>query len=140
MSASPPRAAEGWRLASRIIALMMSIATAGLLVKVADLSAGLSPFLVIMLVWCLSPYALLALALRRPWMSTEAVLVAFATTIAASGFALYIYTVAFFVKPDAQGGLVFLFIPLWQWMGALVGLGVAWLVERRMAVPRATGQ
>jgi hypothetical protein len=135
MSASPPRAAEGFRLASRIIALMMSIATAGLLVKVADLSAGLSSFLVIMLVWCLSPYALLALALRRPWKSTEAVLVAFATTIAVSGFALYIYTVAFFVKPDAQSGLVFLFIPLWQWIGALVGLGVAWLIERRTAWP-----
>ena len=136
MSASPPRAAEGLRLASRIIALMVSIATAGLLMKVADLSS----FLVIMLVWCLSPYALLALALHRPWRSTEAALVAFATTIAVSGFGLYIYTVAFFVKPDAQSGLVFLFIPLWQWIGALAGLGVAWLIERRTATPQATGQ
>ena len=108
----PPRAAEGFRLAARIIALMMSIATAALIVKVADLSTGLSNFLVLVVVWCLSPYALFALALRRPWKSTEAVLVAFATTIAASGFALYVYTVAFFVKPDAQGGLVFIFIPL----------------------------
>jgi hypothetical protein len=140
MSASPSRAAEGFRLASRIIALMMSIATAGLLVKVADLSAGLSSFLVIVLVWCLSPYARLALALRRPWKSTEAVLVAFATTIAVSGFALYIYTVAFFVKPDAQSGLVFLFIPLWQWIGALAGLGVAWLIGRRKPMPGAKGQ
>jgi hypothetical protein len=140
MSAAPPRAAEGLRLASRIIALMMSIATAGLMLKAADLSAGLALFLVVMLVWCVSPYALIALALRRPWMSTEAVLAAFATTIAVSGFALYIYTVAFFVKPDAQGGLVFLFIPLWQWIGALVGLGVAWLIERRKPVPAATDQ
>jgi hypothetical protein len=127
----PPRTAEGFRLASRIIALMMSIATVGLLLKAADLSAGLVLFLVLVLAWCVSPYALLALALRRPWMSTEAVLVAFATTIAVSGFAMYIYTVAFFVKPDAQSGLVFLFIPLWQWVGALIGLGVAWLIERR---------
>jgi len=73
-------------------------------------------------------------------MSAEAVLVAFATTIAVSGFALYIYTVAFFVKPDAQSGLVFLFIPLWQWIAALVGLGVSWLLERRKPVPGATVQ
>lgn len=131
----PPRAAEGFRLASRIIALLMSIATAGLLLKAADLSAGRVLFLVLVLAWAVSPYALLALALRRPWMSTEAVLVAFATTIAVSGLALYIYTVAFLVKPDAQGGLVFLFIPLWQWVGALIGLGVAWLIERRPGRP-----
>jgi len=118
---------------------MMSIATAGLLVKVADLSAGLSSFLVIMLVWCLSPYALLALALHRPWRNTEAVLVAFATTIAVSGFGLYIYTVAFFVKTDPLSGLVFAFIPLWPWMGALVGLGVAWRMQARTGTPKATG-
>jgi len=82
----------------------------------------------------------IALALRKPWASTEAMLVAFGTTIAVAGFALYIYTVAFFVKPDPQSGLVFLFIPLWQWIGALVGLGVAWLIERRAAMPKVTGQ
>jgi hypothetical protein len=136
MSASPPgppRAAGGLRHASRIIALLMSFATAGLLLKAADLSAGLTLFLVILLAWCVSPYALIALALRGRWGSTEAVLVAFATTIAVCGFALYIYIITFFVKPDAQGGLVFLFVPLWQWIGALAGLGVAWVIERRKA-------
>lgn len=131
----PARAAGGLRLASRIIALLMAIATAWLLLKAADLSGGSALFLVFLLGWCVSPYALVALAPGRPWRSTEAALVAFATTVAASGFALYVYIVAFLVHPDAQGGLVFLFIPLWQWIGALLGLGVAWLVERR---PRRT--
>ena len=126
-----PRVGEGVRLAARILALVMAIATAGLLLGMADVTVGTSLFLLLALAWCVSPYAAIALALRKPWSSTEAILVAFATTIAVSGLALYVYTVAFFVKPDPQGGLVLLFIPLWQWGVALVGLGVAWLMERR---------
>ncbi len=131
-----PRVAEGVRLATRILALAMAIATAGLVLGMADVTVGTSLFLLLALCWCLSPYALVALALRRPWASTEAILVAFATTVAISGLALYIYVVAFFVKPDPQGGLVLLFIPLWQWAGAMAGLGAAWLMERRAKRPR----
>lgn len=126
-----PRVGEGFRLAARILALMMAIATAGLVLKLADVTVGTSPFLLLALAWCVSPYALIGLVLRKPWACTEASLVAFATTLAISGLALYTYTVAFFVKPDPQSGLVFLFMPLWQWAGVLAGLGVAWLMERR---------
>jgi hypothetical protein len=126
-----PNVAGGVRLAARILAIGMALATAGLVVSMADMTVGTSLFMVLVLGWCMSPYAAIALALHRPWKSTEAVLVAFATTIAIAGLAAYIYTVAFFVRPDPQGGLVLLFIPLWQWVGVVVGLGVAWLVERR---------
>lgn len=126
-----PRIGEGIRHATRILALMMAIATAGLVLKLADVTVGTSLFLALALAWCVSPYALVAFALRKPWAGTEAILVAFATTLAISGLALYAYTVAFFVKPDPQSGLLLLFMPLWQWIGALAGLGVAWLTERR---------
>ena len=128
-----PRVGEGVRLATRILALMMTIATAGLMLKMADVTVGMTLFLLLALGWCVSPYVAIALALRKPWSSTDAMLVAFATTVAVAGLALYTYLVAFFVKPDPQGGLVFLFVPLWQWVGTLVGLGVAWLMERRAA-------
>jgi hypothetical protein len=131
-----PRIGEGVRLATMVLAAAMAIATAGLVLWLADVTVGTSLFLLLALGWCVSPYALVALALRRPWASTDAMLVAFATTLAIAGYALYIYLVAFFVKPDPQSGLVFLFIPLWQWIGAIVGLGVAWLVERRAKGPR----
>lgn len=126
-----PRVGEGVRLASRILALVMAIATTALVLGMADVTVGTSFFLLLALGWCVSPYAAILLALRKPWSSTDANLVAFAATIAASGLALYAYAVAFLVKPDPQGGLVFLFIPLWQWAVALAGLGVAWLMERR---------
>ncbi len=129
--AALPRFGEGVRHAARILAAAMAFATAGFVFWMADITVGTSLFLLLATAWCVSPYALVAIALRRPWASTEAVLVAFATTIAISGYALYIYIVAFFVKPDPQSGLVFLFIPLWQWIGVLLGLGAAWLVERR---------
>jgi len=126
-----PNVAGGVRLAARILAIAMAIGTAGLVIGMADLTVGASLFMLLVLGWCVSPYAAIALALHRPWKSKEAVLVAFATTVAIAGLAAYIYIVAFFVKPDPQGGLVLLFIPLWQWVGVVVGLGVAWLVERR---------
>jgi hypothetical protein len=126
-----PKVADGVRLASRLIATAMAIATAGLVIRMADVTVGTSLFLLLVLGWCVSPYAAIVMALHRPWKSTEAMLVAFATTIAIAGFAAYVYIVAFFVKPDPQGGLVLLFIPLWQWVGVVVGLGVAWLMERR---------
>ena len=127
----PPKVAEGVRLAARVLAIAMAIATAGFVIRMADITVGTSLFLLLVLGWCVSPYAAIVMALHRPWKSTEAVLVAFATTIAIAGLAAYVYIVAFFVKPDPQGGLVLLFIPLWQWVGAVVGLGVAWLMERR---------
>lgn len=128
---SLPDVAGGIRLATRILALLMAIATAGLVLRMADVTVGTSLFLLLVLGWCVSPYGAIALALGRPWKSAEAMLVALATTIAIAGLAAYIYIVAFFVKPDPQGGLLLLFIPLWQWVGVVVGLGVAWLVERR---------
>lgn len=131
MSDGTLRAAAGFRLASRIVAASMAIATAGLVLRMADITVGTSLFLLLALAWCVSPYAAIVLALRKPWTGTEASLVAFATTLGVSGLALYVYSVAFFVKPDPQSGLVFLFIPLWQWVGVVVGLGVAWLVQRR---------
>ena len=126
-----PKVAEGVRLAARVLAIAMAIATAGFVIRMADITVGTSLFLLLVLGWCVSPYAAIALALHRPWKSAEAVLVALATTIAIAGLAAYVYIVAFFVKPDPQGGLVLLFIPLWQWVGVVVGLGVAWLMERR---------
>lgn len=138
--AALPKVAEGVRLAARILALVMAIATAGLVIRMADVTVGTSLFLLLVLGWCVSPYAAIALAMRRPWKSTEAVLVAFATTIGIAGLAAYVYLVTFFVKPDPQGGLVLLFIPLWQWVGVVVGLGVAWLVERRPSPPGGRAQ
>ena len=129
--AALPDVAAGIRQAARLLALAMGIATAGLVIRMADMTVGTSLFMLLVLGWCVSPYAAIALALHRPWSSTEAVLVALATTIAIAGLAAYTYIVAFFVKPDPQGGLVLLFIPLWQWVGVVVGLGVAWLMERR---------
>jgi hypothetical protein len=82
--------------------------------------------------WCVLPYGLL-------WWRTggrtvgkvEAGLLLLTATVAAV-FGLSIYAQAFlFPKPDAQAGLLFVFIPLWQAAGVMLGVGAAaWIGAR----------
>jgi hypothetical protein len=82
--------------------------------------------------WCVSPYALL-------WWRTggraigrvQAGLLLLVATVAAA-FGLAVYVQAFYLsKPDAQVGLLFIFIPLWQAAGVMLGIGAAaWIGAR----------
>lgn len=82
--------------------------------------------------WCVLPYALL-------WWRTSAravgrieagLLLLTATVATAFGLAVYVQAF-FFSKPDAQVGLLFIFMPLWQAAGVMLGVGAsAWIGAR----------
>ena len=48
-------------------------------------------------------------------------------TVTVTGFAIQVYVHGFFTHPDAQSALLFIFVPLYQWLIILVD-GIIYLV------------
>lgn len=82
-------------------------------------------------IWAASPFVAVALLCRRPRASQGAALTLFLATLLLAAFAFPIYIQGFFVKPDAQGGLLFIFIPVWQWAGLVPAFLLAAVLESR---------
>ena len=82
--------------------------------------------------WCATPYALLwwRTGARAIGRVQAALLLLVATVVAAFGLAVYVQAF-FFSKPDPQVGFVFIFVPLWQAAGVMLGVGAsAWIGAR----------
>lgn len=119
--------------AVRILALAAAAGSLALMAREGDYSslermAALAGFAL----WVSLPYAVVWFAAGRLSGYTFALLVLGAGLVAAAGFALFIYATVFIftAKPDAQSGLVFLFIPLYQLGALLVAAGLAFLAKR----------
>ena len=70
-------------------------------------------------IWALVPYAVLLASSALAGTRGRA-LAAFIVSLLASGFALFVYGDALFVHTSSTGGLVFLFIPLYQLIPAVI--------------------
>ncbi len=102
---------------SQLLTTLAGLSTVGFVCYQADLSsvAGslLSPvFFGLMLLWVCLPYILLHLWLTQEPARNQKFILALET--AAILFSGYAYFDAFFVHIDAQSGLIFIFLPLWQ--------------------------
>lgn len=112
---------------AQVIAILGGLLTAGFAVYAArGAEAGSLPFLIIAIVWAVSPYAGLTVLARRAagpryW---PAVLVISALLVLS--FGLYFFWLGFFAHPDPQSGLLFIFLPFYQlaFVGALFFVGV----------------
>lgn len=81
------------------------------------------------ILWALSPhvaFALLQGRMSRPWASAVASLGA----LAASAFGAVAFYDGFYVHLDALNGLLFIFVPLWQWFGFGLVAVLAGALER----------
>ena len=74
---------------------------------------------VAIITWSVSPYALLALLIKLS-ISKLAQIASLAISIMAIVFGLALIIDAMFIHLDAQGGLIYLVAPLWQWVGLLI--------------------
>ena len=84
--------------------------------------------------WAVSPYIFLFFLLSRPGPRAHVVMVSLlAITVAVFGMAMILDSL--YVHPNAQGGLVFIVAPVWQWGGLLLG-GLYRLVAKKMAAGR----
>ncbi|WP_372016584.1 hypothetical protein [Pseudoxanthomonas sp. 10H] len=126
----------------RVFLVACAVATVGVALWMARPWAGYASYdatgwqvLGAMLLWAVSPLAGMALAARLLRGSPLAwrVFAAGAAVIAIVGLVAYVD--AAFVHIDAQGGLVFVFMPLWQWL-ATIGLGLVCGLVRLWKRPR----
>ena len=111
--------------AALIVAAAGAVFTLGLVLAVSDPGgAGASGAIVLVVFWAfaVSPYLALALIARRiaaPAAGWAALVAGLLMTLPAAA----LYVLGFFVEPDAQSGLLFIFIPFYQFLaGGLAAL------------------
>lgn len=121
----------GVLLAARMACLAGALATVALMAWAASWSWSGLAFMGALMTWCVSPYVLLGIVSRKPRESRSAAIMLLATALVVAAFAGVVYVDSIFFHPDAQGALVFLFIPVWQGVGAMIGIIVASQLELR---------
>ena len=95
---------------------------------------SLSGYLVLLLFmgWALAPYA--ALMVSNAWLggSRPGGRLVFVAVLLTTGLGLWVIADAVFLHPDAQGALVFVVLPLYQWLivGLVLVLGF-WMGRKR---------
>ena len=104
---------------TRIVLVSAAACCLGLMSYAADLSSG-GNFL-----WAVgfglgvvSPFVFLLHATRKFQRNRTRDVLLLLVSLATALFAAVVYYDAFFVSMDAQSALVFIFVPLWQWVGA----------------------
>ena len=118
-------------LAVRIVAGASAAATLALMLWAMTFSWSGLAFVLGLMAWCVSPYALLAFAAGAMRVSRRGAIALLVTTILVAGAAAAAYVDAFFIHLDAQGALILVFMPVWQWVGAVIGIVVASLLPSR---------
>jgi ABC-type Na+ efflux pump permease subunit len=112
---------------STFILVAYTLAIATMMIRVGEPTAfiwwiGALPFLA----WCVAPVG--AALFWRSW-------IAIVGTAAIAGWGWYEYNVGLF-GPGARStsGLLFLFVPIYQWMGIAVVLAASWLARRLIRI------
>ncbi len=118
-------------LAVRIVAGASAAATLALMLWAMTFSWSGLAFVLGLMAWCVSPYALLAFAAGAMRVSRRGAIALLVTTVLVAGAAAAAYVDAFFIHLDAQGALILVFMPVWQWVGAVIGIVVASLLPSR---------
>lgn len=118
-------------LAVRIVAGASAAATLALMLWAMTFSWSGLAFVLGLMAWCVSPYALLAFAAGAMRVSRRGAVALLVTTVLVAGAAAAAYVDAFFIHLDAQGALILVFMPVWQWVGAVIGIVVASLLPSR---------
>lgn len=82
--------------------------------------------------WAASPFAALFLAPRIFQLTRAGIVLVLSAAVAVAGFSAWLLYSAFVAHPDAQAGLVVLFLPVWElpFVGVVV-LVAAWLSRKR---------
>lgn len=118
--------------AIRILALLAAAGSLGLMAREADFSSAEQiATLAGLALWAALPYALAWFAAGRLAGHSFALLVLGAGLLAAAGFGFFIYAtiIVFPEKPDAQAGLAFLAVPLYQLGAVFVATALAFIAK-----------
>jgi len=86
--------------------------------------------------WGSLPYVLLIIFLLKSYRTVKQRLVFLFFSFLIVGFGLFDYWYAFFISSDAQSGLEFLFVPIYQLLGTGIGIGCTVAAGRGHKVDR----
>lgn len=96
-------------------------------------------FLPLFGLWALAPYYGLHQLSREAAGSRAAGLLVFAAAVLAGASAAWLQFTAFVTRPDPQSGLLYVFLPVYQWIFVAVLNGiVAWMARRSAAAGGST--
>lgn len=122
---------------TQVLAVLGAALTVGIALYAAQgAESSTLLFLILVLLWACSPYAALLFLARRtssgPWCIALPICV-----LATMLFGLYFFWQGFFVQPDPQSGLLFVFLPFYQlaFVGVVFVIGVltkAWQGRERV--------
>jgi len=82
------------------------------------------------IVWALSPYAYM-FTMAKLVDRKVATIVVIALVVLASAFGIWVLVDVMFIHPDAQGGLVFVAVPVWQWAFLLLATLPVYFLNRK---------
>lgn len=74
--------------------------------------------------WAVSPYIMLSTRIRKPNITFKQSIAYFIGCLLVASYGVYCL-VEMFIHPDAQGGLIFIFLPVYQWIGVTITIGIA---------------
>lgn len=83
--------------------------------------------------WAASPYLLLWVTATWWTAGTGPLALVLGGSVTLAGFAVWAYYQGFVAHPDPQSGLLLLFVPGYQWMGAalVAAISAVWSAVRR---------
>jgi hypothetical protein len=111
----------------KLISIAAGLGTLAIMLYSSDPGSwALVPALMLFGLWALLPYALLYTFARRIKGVRRGPLALLAVALVTSALGLAIYIDGFFIAPDPQSGLLFIFIPVYQLVvaGVLGGLSM----------------
>ncbi|MEA3546726.1 MAG: hypothetical protein U9R66_03610 [Thermodesulfobacteriota bacterium] len=79
--------------------------------------------------WAVSPYFYLA-GMAKFVAQRAAVIVVAVLAFLVGGFGVWAFIDAMFIHPDAQGGLVFVVVPMWEWALLLLATLPVYLLNK----------
>lgn len=117
---------------TKILASLAAVVTLGF-VFFASRGSGFAlwPLFIGFALWAVAPYVVLWFSARRAADSGLWSWIVAGATIVLAVFAIYFYWVGFIQRPDAQSGLLFVFLPLYQLAAAGVLFVASVLVRGR---------
>jgi len=125
------------RLATDVAALMGAAVTAYFMIDNGHPDTpGWWGLFVLFFAWSVSPLVMLTRLVRRHADHPLGAVLLCATAIASVAFGIWALINAFVIHLDPQSGLVFVFLPVWQWAAVGLAAGVSVWLGRRSGTSR----
>lgn len=118
-------------LAQRIISILLigsAVYTLGLMIYVGSGWEQITDLLfdIVFGVWAVAPYCYLLVRNRKQSESIRELLILLIGSVLITVLGLFVLYDGFFIHPDAQSGLLFIFIPVYQWIGCGIIAILTW--------------